>query len=655
MMKDKNGLRLLSAPLGMLVMAGLGLVTVVSLAREEAVAVEIAAAAAAHGGGKAEADSYRDGSANVDPETAAKGQAIYEQVCAGCHEAGVNRAPQRFILSQMTPESIHRALTEGVMQLQSSGLSADEKVAVAEFVTKRKLGTGETAAAPKMCIGDAAAFDRNDTPAFSGWGMDLASTHSVADDLAGITRKNVGKLKLKWAVGFPNALRARSQPMVAAGAVFVGSHNGTVYALDQKTGCARWTFAASGEVRNGIVISPWQKGDATANPLLFFGDLVGNAYAIEAFTGKLVWRQKMDEHQSVTLTASPALYKDTLFIPVSSLEEGAAADPKYPCCTFRGSLVAVDSRTGEHKWRTYFAAEAKERGKNSHGTPQFGPSGNPIWNTPSIDEKRRQIYVATGDNYSTPADDMSDAIVALDLDTGKIKWHYQALANDAWNVACSEKDKANCPDEDGPDYDFGAGVVLAKGKDGRDYVMAGQKSSIAYGLDPDTGKLVWKNQVGRGGVVGGIHFGMAASKGRLFVPVSDVPDGKTYDIPANPGLFALDVVTGKYVWKAPSKDVCNGRDFCHPGYSGAITATDQLVFAGSNDGWFRAYDAATGKILWQDDTTRTVKTLNGTSAHGGSMGGGAGPVVYRGMVYMNSGYGFAGKMPGNVLMAYSVE
>ncbi len=653
MLKQKLGRSLRSGSLGALLLAGLGLTTFVGLAREEAVAVEVAAAA--HGSSKAEAEAYRDGSANVDAATVAKGHDVYQQVCSGCHEAGVNRAPQRFLLSQMTPESIHRALTDGVMQVQASELSADQKVAVAEYITKRKLGSGEAATPPKMCEGTAAQFDRNETPAFSGWGMDPASTHSVADNVAGITRKNVGKLKLKWALGFPNALRARSQAIVAGGAVYVGSHNGTVYALDQKTGCARWTFAASAEVRTGIVVSPWTKGDANANPLLFFGDLVGNAYAVEAFTGKLVWRQKMDEHQSVTLTGTPSLYRDTLLIPVSSLEEAGAANPNYPCCTFRGSLVAVDSRTGAEKWRTYFVEEPKERGKSSHGTPQFGPSGNPIWNSPAIDEKRNQIYVATGDNYSTPADHMSDAIVALDLDTGKIKWHYQALANDAWNVACSEANKANCPDEDGPDFDFGAGVVLGKGKDGRDYVMAGQKSSIAYGLDPDTGKLVWKNAVGRGGVVGGIHFGMASSKGRLFVPVSDVPDGKTYDIPANPGLFALDIATGKFVWKAPSANVCGDRAYCHPGYSGAITATDQLVFAGSNDGWLRAYDAATGKVLWQDDTVRPVKTVNGTTAHGGSMGGGAGPIVYRGMVFMSSGYGFAGKMPGNVLLAYEVE
>ena len=255
---------------------------------------------------------------------------------------------------------------------------------------------------------------------------------------------------------------------------------------------------------------PWDAGDAKARPTAYFGDILGNLYAVEAFTGKLVWRVHMDEHPSTTLTAAPVLYKGLLYVPVSSLEEGTSTDTSYHCCTFRGSVAALDPATGKEKWRTYLVPPAKKRGGTTAGAEQWGPSGVAVWSSPAIDARRGQLYITTGDNYSTPATDLSDAIVALDLMSGKIRWVYQAQPNDAWNGSCSRKDRANCPEEDGPDFDFGAGPVLAKGADGHDYVLAGQKSGIAYGVNPDTGKLVWKNKIGRGGVVGGIHFGLAA-------------------------------------------------------------------------------------------------------------------------------------------------
>ncbi len=612
------------------------------------------AAVAAPTSGDASADAYRDANGNISEATRAKGENVYNGLCIACHQTGVNRAPQRFILEQTAPESIYRALTKGVMQEQAAALSDDDKKAVAEYLTSRKLGS-TAAAKPVMCSGTAAQFDRSQPPAFTGWGLDRANSHMIPTSVAGIDRANASRLKLKWAFGFPNALRARSQPAIAGGALFVGSHDGTVYALDLETGCARWTFSAASEVRTAIIVAPWAAGDAKAAPLAYFGDLTGDVYAVDAFTGKQVWRVPADEHSSATLTGAPTLYGDTLFVPVSSLEEAAAMNPAYPCCTFRGSILGLDPRNGKVKWQTYLVDPSQQRGITTAGTERFGPSGAPVWNSPAVDVKRNQIYFTTGGNYSSPVTANGDAIIAMDVATGRINWSYQAMGGDAWNGSCEEKDKANCPEEEGPDYDFGAGALLATGKDGRDYVVTGQKSGIAYGLDAATGKLVWQHQIGRGGVVGGIHFGLAAHDGVAFVPVSDVPDGREHALPAHPGLFALDVATGAYVWQSPSANVCGDRKFCHPGYSGAITITPELVLAGSNDGYLRIFDAANGQNIWEDDTGKTYPTVNNVAAHGGSMGGGIAPIAYNGLLIMGSGYGFAGKMPGNVLLVYSVK
>jgi polyvinyl alcohol dehydrogenase (cytochrome) len=610
-------------------------------------------------GGKSPDAAYRSGGDfnELDAATAGKGGEVYNGLCAACHDKGLNRAPQRAMLSLMTPESIYRALTAGVMKEQADAaeLTDDDKKAVAEFLAKRKLGAAE-ASAPKMCAEGTSKFDVNEPSVFDGWGLDKRNSHFIDAKTAGIDARNVGTLKLKWSLAFPNAVRSRSQPALAAGAIFVGSHDGTVFALDRETGCARWTFHAGAEVRTGIVVEPWTKGDASADPLMYFGDLVGNVYAVKARTGEQVWKMRPGDHPNLTITAAPVLYKDKLIVPVSSLEE-ARIDPKYECCTFRGSMVALDPRTGKQLWQTFMVPEPKEQGLNAAGAKKFGPSGVALWNTPAIDEKRNRVIIATGDNYSSPATEHSDAVVAMDIDTGKIIWSHQVLENDVWNGSCEAADKTNCPEEDGPDFDFGAGPILATAKDGRDVVLAGQKSSIMYGFDAEDGKLLWKNKVGRGGVVAGIHFGIAKSGDTVFAPVSDVPDGNRYpegDHP-RPGMYALDILTGAYKWQAPAADVCGGKQFCHPGYSGAITATDDLVLAGANDGFIRIFDAASGKILWEYNTVADFKTVNGTTARGGSMGGGAAPLAYKGLLIMNSGYGFAGKMPGNVLLVFEAK
>lgn len=582
-----------------------------------------------------------------------EGAEIYRQTCASCHDTGAGRAPARVIISYMTPDAIVAALTHGAMQAQGALLDPQQKVQVAEHLSGHALGSTKAALpTPPPCTPEHAGFDRQQVPAFTGAGLDDASTHSVSTEKAGISRANAGRLRLKWAFGFPLANRARSQPALGGGAIFVGSHGGKVYALDRETGCTRWSFDAAAEVRTGIVLSPWRAGDAAAVPLAFFGDWAGNAYAVEAFTGKLVWKVHADAHPSAVITASPALFGNTLYVAVSSLEEASAASPGYVCCTFRGSILAIDARTGREKWRTWLVDEPKSQ----PGTKALGPSGVPVWAGMAIDRKRHHLIVATGDNYTRPVTELSDALVALDLRTGAVKWHFQATEGDAWNVDCVTPDPDNCPEEAGPDYDFGAIPVLATDAAGRDYVLAGQKSGIAWAVDAASGKLVWQRQVGRGGMAGGVHFGIAERGGRVFVAISDMPDFVQRPFPAAPGLHALDLATGKPLWYAPPPDkVCAGRPLCIPGNSGAITATPELVLAGSDDGHVRIHDAATGAQLWQYDTVQDIPTVNLVPAKGGSISGGAAPIVEGGQVIVSSGYGFVSKMPGNVLLVFEVK
>jgi polyvinyl alcohol dehydrogenase (cytochrome) len=384
--------------------------------------------------------------------------------------------------------------------------------------------------------------------------------------------------------------------------------------------------------------------------------VLGNVYAVDATTGRETWRQRADDHPNATITGTPSLHDGRLFVPVSSLEVSLAVDPTYECCTFRGSVVAYDAATGKQIWKTYTIEEpATVQSQNSAGTNMRGPSGATVWNSPSIDVERNQLYIGTGENMSSPATLTSDAIFAMDLDTGKVAWTFQATANDVWNTACDTDTPQSCPPEMGPDFDFGCATMLLSTSTGTDLVIGGQKSGLVHALDPDTGTLVWQTRVGRGGIQGGVHFGMAAAGGQLFVPITDMADGRTYDNPARPGVHALDADTGKIRWYEPSPDVCDGRDFCHPGISQAITAVNGMLFAGGMDGVMRVHDQASGEVLLALDTTGRFAAVTGEQAFGGSFGGGSGPVVQDGLVLLSSGYGIYNHMSGNMLLVLGVE
>lgn len=581
------------------------------------------------------------------------GAALYAENCASCHNGQIAKAPHFNWLEMMPPARIVNALERGVMTAQGSALTGEEHLQVAEYITRQPVSGGlpPEPAAP-LCTDQAAVFDASATPAPVNWGHD--AKRYVPQAVAQLTGADVASLSLKWAYAFPNATRARSQPSIGYGALYVGSEDGSVYAFDLETGCQHWRFRASAEVRTAVVLSTEPNG----KPMLFFGDIIANFYALDALTGDLIWRQKMDDHPNATLTGSPLLKDGALYVPVSSLEIISAASPDYACCTFRGSIAKLDAATGKEIWRFYPIAEAPSPvGTTAVGTDILGPSGAPVWTSPTFDEKRGLLYFGTGENYSSPADANSDAIFAIDAQTGARVWQRQTVSGDAWNVACMMADNPNCPAEDGPDFDHSASMLLVDLPGGDQVLVAGHKNGTVFGLDPDEqGKLLWQTKVGRGSIQGGVHFGLAAAGHVVYVPINDMNKTRNGDVldpaKARPGINAVDARDGTVLWSHVQENVCGpGREFCDPGISAAVTAIDGAVIAGHLDGYVRAYGAKDGDLLWQFNTAREMETVNDAPGKGGGMSG-PGAAVGEGYVAINSGYGLYYHEPGNLLLVF---
>ncbi len=596
-------------------------------------------------------DQFQATSGDFGPREAMPGAALYQTRCAQCHTGQVPKAPHLSWLEMMTPTGILKSMNGGIMATQSAGLSKREREHIAEYITRTRVGSDAVAETP-MCDDGIAGFNRTSPPGAVGWGHD--TSRFVPHDVGGIDGASAADLELAWAFAFPGAMRARSQPSIGYGAVFVGSQSGLVYAFDLDRGCARWTFQATAEVRTGIVLTP----GASDRPLAYFGDILAKLYAVDALTGELVWTRRADDHHSATLTGTPAIHGQRLFVPVSSLEVIAAADPDYECCTFRGSVLALDAATGKTIWRHYAIADAPSpTSTTAAGTRVLSPSGAPVWNSPAIDHRRNRLYFGTGENYSTPADGNSDAVIAVDLATGERLWQRQSTAGDAWNVACMMADNPNCPPEQGPDFDHGSSVILVDKPDGDQVLVVGHKNGTIFGLDPDAeGAVLFAQRVGRGSIQGGVHFGMAAEGHVVYAPINDMNDTRNGDVLdpdlARPGVHAINAIDGSVLWNHVQEDQCGkGREFCDPGVSAAITAAPGVVFAGHLDGVVRAYARNDGSILWEYDTTQPVDTINGVAGRGGSMSG-AGSAIGDGYFVTNSGYGLYFHEPGNLLLVF---
>lgn len=487
----------------------------------------------------------------------------------------------------------------------------------------------------------------------SGWGLDVRNTRYQPPEKAGLAKAELSRLTLSWSYGVPNARAVRSQPVVTERALFMGTQQGAVVAIDRESGCEYWTFDARSQVRTALSLGPSADG---ARALLYFGDFGATIYALDAATGELVWKQGAARFFAATSTGSPTLYGGRLYVPVSSLEVGVAVLPFYPCCLFQGKVVAMDAYTGAVLWSRSVIDEPPRALRNDPAAPRrFGPSGAPIWSSPTVDARRNRLYVGTGQGYVQPVPARSDAIVALDLDSGEILWSRQMLDDDAWNAACI-LDTRNCPSPEGPDFDFGAPPVLLTLEDGTDRLYVAQKSADVYALDPDRdGAIVWHRKVGLGGGWGGVHFGMATDGVRLYVPNSDALPGISRDLEPGeeprPSVVALDPWTGDTLWEARPVVPCHSGEECVPAFSAAAMAGEGYVLAADLEGYLWAFDSETGAVLWSVSTLGSYEGVNGIAARGGSIDA-SGPLVAGGAIYVGSGYGFFGKMRGNVLLSF---
>lgn len=588
--------------------------------------------------------------AQQPPQAQPDGSAVFTRACATCHQAGQTAVPPPDALRALTPDAIVNSLINGKMMAQGADLSATERAAVAQYLTGRApAGVTATRRTANRCNAAVPTGTPAQGPSWTSWGNE--TTNSRFASRGGLTAADLPKLKLKWAFAYEGATASRVQPAMAAGKLFVASDNAELHALDPKTGCTYWTFKAESGVRSALTVGPYQSGGATRYAV-FFGDQRANAYAVDSVTGQQVWRRKVDEHPAAAITGALAIADGKVFVPVQGLnEEGTGGRGQAPCCTFRGNISALSANTGAPIWKTYTVDEPKVRGKNTRtGQDALGPAGGGIWSSPTVDLARRSVYVSTGNGYADPPQRMTDAVLSLNMDTGAVKWVFQATPNDTWLGGCGRGSEGNpgCPQTQGPDHDFSAAPLLATAG-GRQFVIVPQKAGIAHALDPDKGDLMWQYRFGQGSGLGG-QWGGAFDGQNVYLGVGDF-------LAQTPGgVRAVNPANGEQVWSAgpPNPPLCAGQPRCNASQGGAVTAIPGAVLGGSIDGGIRAYSAKDGSIIWQYDTNKEFDTVNGVKGTGASIDGSP-LIVAGGMLYVNSGYGGIAARPGNVLLAFGVD
>ena len=591
---------------------------------------------------------------------------LFRVTCAICHEVPETKAPPVDTIRQLPAARILMALEFGRMQPQAATLTPEQRQRIAKWLAAAEDAKRDQWLADTACP--------RDTPArlagAENWGLGRDNARHASGTR--IDRRNVDKLELQWSIALPAVTTMRSQPVVAGGSVFLGSQGTHLLALDRATGCVRWAFNADAPVRTALTLDATSDGINT----LFFADEMGLVYAVDATTGKPRWRKRVKLFPTSVISGAVAYRDDRVYVPISSFETAAAGLPTHECCRSHGGVAALDALTGREAWRFDTTAQAAKTTTSGAGVQLWGPSGAPVWSAPLVDARRGLLYVGTGENYSSPATDTSDAIIALDLKTGAKRWVFQALANDAWNASCLMQGP-NCPKENGPDFDFGAPVILVERRAG-DLLLAGQKSGDVYALDPDRqGAVVWHQRIGQGTSNGGVHHGMATDGHQLIVPIAD-PERRIPGYVPRPGVYSLSVKEGRMLWSLPVDRGCvidpedepkvglaemqSGRSSrpswpaCsyYYGQSAAAVLANGVVYAGALDGRLRLIDARNGKVLRIIDTNRAYRGSNGVEGHGGAIDVG-GAIVNGDQLFISTGYGMFGQMPGNMLLVYGIR
>ena len=508
--------------------------------------------------------------------------------------------------------------------------------------------------ADTMCAVDNRVINLEQAPSFTFTQSDGNNPRHLEAAQAGLSTANLSNLELAWVVAFPDTSGLRAAPVIIGSTIFYSAtDSGRVFALDTNSGCAKWVYEADSRLRSSLAYS-----EIDDLRLLVFTDSGGMVHTVDAKTGELIWvASGQASNNQGMLTGTPVIHEDKIIVPVSGSGVITGGNPNYECCENHGAVTALNVRTGEKLWEYHTMPAAEYTGQlSSTGVKQRGPSGAPIWTTPTIDAKRGQVYVTTGENTSHPTTNTSDAIIALDIETGEANWVFQALENDMWNFGCSARGP-NCiilEDTNSVDFDFGGPAILV-GTDEGELLIAGQKSGDLWALNPETGALVWNQRVGEGTALGGNHWGIATDSERAFMTIND-PGGMNGN--SRPGLYSYFVGTGEPSWFYEAQPECNDRRSerlrrCESlyGFSATPLSVDGAVITGGLDGRLFVFNSSSGELIFQYDTVKDYETVNGVEGYGGSIDSHS-IAAGSGMVFVGSGYGQFRQVPGNVLLAF---
>ena len=586
------------------------------------------------------------------------GAGVYQKSCATCHDnPGATRAATLSSIKLITPARLREVMTTGVMAPMAASLNEKEKTDLIAWLTAGQATSSAAWTDGLMCTADKRAVSTSASAVSSGFGIDANQTRSLTAAQAGLTKAQLANLDVAWSIAFPGQGSGTGASVLSDGTIFTTGGQ-KLLAIDVATGCVKWSYAANS--RNTPAIG--EIGGRRVVALSVGRDI----HVVDAANGALVWKasgQPVDGSGGA-VRGGVIFAKDKVIVPLSASGVAAGMNPRTECCTGHGSVVALNAADGSHAWEYHTMPEPTYNGQvNSVGVKQKGPSGAPIWSVPVYDAKRNAIIVTSGENTSHPGTDTSDAVIALNADTGAVTWKFQAMSADVWNMSCdveSGKNGPNCPvlfGGDGRDYDFGAGAITVTAG-GKDVVLAGQKSGHAWALDANTGKVLWSHRMGEGTALGGVHWGIAADGGTMIVPINDPALSQDPKFKSEAGVYAFDVASGRPLWSHAAKANCAGAratavSGCTSryGFSAAPLVVDGAIVGATLGGEVVILDGKDGRVINTVDTVRTFATLNkdivgkggSIDAHGISAGAG--------MVFINSGYGSFGQTPGNVLIA----